>query len=86
MVGFKCIGQGCKMRRWRLNKGNGGTVQGLSLKRVQMLSSKKVQMRSWKTLGAGDKLKNKVKVENCRCVGIRCIGQGCKMRWWRLND
>ena len=59
MVGVRCIGQGCKMRRWRLNKGNGGTVQGLSLKRVQLWSLKKVQMRSWRTLGARDKLKKK---------------------------
>ena len=62
MVGFKCIGQGCKMRRWRLNKGNGGTVQGLSLKRVQMLSSKK---------GSNAKL------ENFRCGGqIEKQGEG----------
>ena len=52
-----------------MNKGNGGTVQRLSLKRVQLWSLKKVQMRSWRTLGARDKFKKKVKVDNFRCVG-----------------
>ena len=40
-----------------MNKGNNGTVQRLSLKRVQLWSLKKVQMRSWRTLGARDELK-----------------------------